>query len=61
MIRCPRTKKLCYPTKEEAEAQLAIIHMLGPVWRREQRLYQCKFCQAWHLTSQGYNPKKEGK
>ena len=49
---CRKTRKLCYKTEKEAQDQLAIIQILGPVWRHEKRVYQCRHCQHWHLTSQ---------
>ena len=50
--KCPATKKLCYKTEQEARDQLNIIKMLGPVWRHEQRVYHCRHCLSYHLTSQ---------
>jgi hypothetical protein len=50
--KCRATRKLCYTTEQDAKDQLAIINMLGPIWRKEQRVYQCRHCQHWHLTSQ---------
>lgn len=44
-----------YATRDDALAELAVTRIkaaIGYERRREQRVYECKLCGAWHLTSQ---------
>lgn len=53
---CFHTGKICYPTQTDANNELELISIRGPVWRAECRSYQCQHCGDWHLTSE---PKHE--
>lgn len=54
-LRCPYTRKLRYPSEQEARAALERIEARraeGDVRRRERRAYPCVGgCGDWHLTS----------
>lgn len=50
-----RCKKQRYPTWAAANAVLLdarIACALGNRRRREARIYPCRHCEGWHLTSQ---------
>lgn len=47
---CPKTKKMRY-THDVAQAALADAMKSKKSYRRECRIYECPFCDAWHLTS----------
>lgn len=47
--RCSRTKKVQFGSQQQAFNALlyrALTH------HGEQRVYQCEFCDGWHLTAQ---------
>jgi hypothetical protein len=52
---CRRTGKLRYPGRTWAELALATAAGKG---REEARVYKCRYCRDWHLTSQ---TKRKGK
>lgn len=52
--KCKDTGKVCYK-RVDAGKQLYnamwLNKVLGYEERKEKNIYQCKFCNAWHLTS----------
>jgi len=55
---CAYTKKARYTSQTEAAERLFIIQFFGWTWRKEKRVYQCRHCRGWHLTSQSFKPQK---
>lgn len=59
MMRCRRTKKVCYPTKKDAQSILNLtISKRGGDGAK--RLYYCDFCNSYHLTSMEFPEKTVG-
>jgi len=50
MSKC-RTKKVQYPTEQDAKDALWLVKFRQLVWYKQNRVYLCKFCGMWHLTS----------
>jgi len=55
-MKC-RTGKQCFATEKEARDKMWQIQFWEVVCRHPKRVYRCKFCGFWHLTSQDYKPK----
>ena len=50
--RCHTTRKVRWATEEEAKRQLELVKFFCGLWHKEQRVYLCKHCSGYHLTSQ---------
>jgi hypothetical protein len=50
--KCWATKKVRWMTETEAQHQLELLKFFGECWHKEQRVYCCRHCGGWHLTSQ---------
>lgn len=58
-MRCKRTGKLCFKTKESALC-FGVRAMFKPKWKTKLvRAYYCQFCKKWHITSQVQNDKNK--
>lgn len=50
--KCKSGKAKRYESRDDAEAELLRILPNGNPLRRERRVYACRLCHGWHLTSQ---------
>jgi len=48
--KCKTARKICYPTREEAQRAGTVLIMLGKWFGRKAYTYHCCACQQWHLT-----------
>lgn len=59
---CSKTLKQRYPTEQMARKVLLNARISRSLHanssRREERVYQCEFCDGWHLTSQPFDPER---
>ena len=54
MKRCEKTNKVCYQNYKIAIRELAynnVLYYSGTYNKLKTRVYYCKFCKQFHLTS----------
>lgn len=57
--KCP-TGKIGYPTKQKAKNALWTKRHYSAFWEKKIRVYECVYCQNWHLTISKKQPLKQG-
>lgn len=61
LVVCKRTGKVRFRDKLDAEIFLSIATSKNSNRRQETRVYFCKHCSGYHVTSQSMRTEKRGK